>query len=138
MDQFSPRDGGEEKGVENLLFAAKQAVYRGRGEVPQLRWHLTAYGLVLVVDLWSGIATTVLALLALGVRCVVLAAEEDPEARQITETNFPNVVHVERVEEVTAVSLRPVLARRAFSCILHPPKRAFAYFSSHPLGDRRL
>ena len=41
--------------IAGRLYAAKAAVYRGRGLVTQLPWQLPVVGLFLVVDLFSGV-----------------------------------------------------------------------------------
>ena len=68
------RQGGGSE-VASALQAAKQVTWRGQGELPQLPWPQPHQGLVLVVDLWAGISGLLVALLALGVRCIALAAE---------------------------------------------------------------
>ena len=50
--------------LAEALQAAKQVTWRGQGELPQLPWRQPAQGLVLVVDLWSGVGGLLVALLA--------------------------------------------------------------------------
>ena len=50
------------------LYAAKQLAWKGQGELPQLPWAQPYKGLVLVIDMWSGIGGLLVVLLALGVR----------------------------------------------------------------------
>ena len=66
----------------------------------------------MIIDLWSGIAGSVFAFLALGMRVIVLAAEKDSHAVARAQLSFPNIVHVEFVEEVTAKMVEPVLRKR--------------------------
>ena len=81
-------------------------------------WSQPQPGLVLVIDLWSGIGGLLVALLALGVRCIALSAEQCDDLRSSVHAHFPHVVHVKSVEELRGEMLRPVLRRRAFSAIL--------------------
>ncbi len=55
--------------VAELLEGAKPVSWRGRGDLIQLPWTTHLRGLLLVVDLWSGFAGTVFALLSLRVLC---------------------------------------------------------------------
>ncbi len=80
--------------VANRLVGAKHVVWRGRGELPQRPWPVRRRGLWLVLDLWAGFSTTVLALLALGVRCIVLCAECEATPNACSRRSFPNAVHV--------------------------------------------
>ena len=80
-------------------------------------WSQPHQGLVLVIDLWSGIGGLLVALLALGVRCIALSAEQSDTLRSSVHQHFPHVVHVKSVEELRGEMLRPVLSRRAFSAI---------------------
>ena len=68
--------------------------------------------------MWSGISATVMTMISLGARCVVLAAEKDPEAREMAEANMSDIVHIEWVEEITASMLESVCKRRNFSSIM--------------------
>ena len=84
----------------------------------QLPWPTPCDGLVLVVDLWSGIAGLLVALLSLGIRFVAVSAEVDRRLVEATAANLPNVVHAERVEDVDSSVFQQVLARRKFSAIV--------------------
>ena len=64
--------------IGNRLEAAKPVAWKGLGELPQVSWATGEYGLYLVIDLWAGISGTVMALLALGIRVIVLAAGTCP------------------------------------------------------------
>ena len=76
------------------------------------------HGLVLILDLWSGIGGLIFSALALGIRCVVLSAEADPDLRAAKAKIFPNLVEIDQVEQVNADILRRVIGRRDFSAIL--------------------
>jgi hypothetical protein len=104
--------------LASRIETAKSVVWRGRGELLQLPWPGRPSGLWLVIDLWSGFAGAVLALLALGVRCIVVAAESSLKVAHAARVNFPNIVHVESVEAIRAVDFIPVLRRRRFKGIL--------------------
>ena len=58
------------------------------------------------------------AALALGLRCIVLAAECDPALRLAKQRFFPNMVEIERVEDLNVEMLRQVVQKRQFSAIL--------------------
>ena len=64
--------------VDGRLAATKPVAWRGRGELLQLPWPTPCSGLVLVVDLWSGSAGLLVALLSLGIRFIAISAEMDP------------------------------------------------------------
>ena len=81
-------------------------------------WHQPIHGLVLVVDLWSGIGGLLVALLALGVRCIALAAEQQENLQATVKMHFPHVVHATSVEDLKAEIFLPVLHRRKFSAII--------------------
>ena len=104
--------------LSSSLSSSKPLSWRGLGELPQWRWRPKVYGLVAVLDLWAGFSGALIALLALGIRVVAVAAESSPQAVQVARANFPNLIHIEWVESVTADVLRPLLARRKVSVIL--------------------
>ena len=56
---------------------------------------------MLVVDLWSGLAGGLVALLALGVRFIAISAEMDPHLAKALKMNIPNVIHASWVEDIT-------------------------------------
>ena len=76
--------------IGGRLEAAKPVAWKGLGELPQVSWATEQSGLYLVVDLWSGISGTIMALLALGIRVIALAAEWDEDARDVAAKNMPN------------------------------------------------
>ena len=59
-----------------------------------------------------------LALLQCGFHFFAIAAEMDPVAANLCASNMPNVIHVPRVESITAAPLRPFLRRRQICGIL--------------------
>ena len=67
----------------------------------QLPWPTPCQGLVLVVDIWSGLAGLLVTLLALWVRFIAISAEVDPHLATAVEINIPNVNHTNRVEDIT-------------------------------------
>ena len=100
------------------LEAAKPAAWKGLGELPQVAWATELSGLYLVVDLWAGFSGTIMALLSLGIRAIVLAAEYDDDARYVAAKNMPNIVHIEKVEHIEPEVFRKVLQRRTFAGII--------------------
>ena len=63
------------------LYSAAPVCWRGDSDLPQVPWTCPVHGLVLILDLWSGIGGLIFSALALGIRCVVLSAEVDPDLR---------------------------------------------------------
>ena len=95
--------------IANLLAAAKPVIWRGRGELPQRPWKQLRFGLWLVIDLWGGLSTLPMMLLALGIRIIVFSAEGADLPSKCTARAFPNIVRVSSVEEVCA----PMFAKLA-------------------------
>ena len=79
----------------------------------QLPWSAPS-GLFLVVDMWSGISGLLVYLLALGVICVSIAAENHRDVVDAAAACFPNQVRVEKVEHLRAGWFSQVLQRRRF------------------------
>ena len=104
--------------VSRKLYAARAVAWRGKADLPQFAWRCPCHGLILLVDLWAGIGGLPLALLALGVRCIVLSAESDPELRQAKRSIFPNIVEIEDVAMVTGKMLHKVISRRSFAAFV--------------------
>ena len=77
--------------LSQRMAAAKPLLWKGRGELPQLPWQRPCQGLVLVIDLWSGLGGTLIALLALGIRCIALSAEMDVNLHRALASAFPNL-----------------------------------------------
>ena len=100
------------------LYGAKPIVWRGQSELPQLPWEHGQRGLFLVLDLWSGIGGLLVGLLALGIRCIAVSAEQETMLHAAAGTNFPNLVMVNSVEELRGSDFRAVLGRRHFTAII--------------------
>ena len=118
----SPRAelSGTTGNIAAKLLAAKPVRWAGRGELLQLPWKPEIRGTVLVIDLWSGVSTLLVSLLALGVNCIALCAENaaDGEVQRLAARAFPQAVEIQDVEEVHPEMFRPVLQRRQFSAIV--------------------
>ena len=71
-----------------------------------------------MIDLWSGLGGTLIALLALGIRCIALSAEMDINLHQALASAFPNLVMISKVEDISAEHFAAVIKRRDFSSIL--------------------
>ena len=104
--------------LADRLYGAKPVAWRGRGDLPQVPWSRSTRGTWLVLDLWSGMGGLCLALLQCGFHFFAIAAEMDPIAAELCASNMPNVIHVPRVESITAEALRPFLRRRQVRGIL--------------------
>ena len=114
-----PLSAGEQARVADLLYAAKPVSWRGRGDLPQFPWKATQrLPSLLVIDLWSGIGGLCVALLSLGVHFYALAAENSEECIQSVQSCMPQVVHVKKVENVTASLLVKLAGRRKMDGIL--------------------
>ena len=50
--------------------------------------------------MWSGIGGLLVALLALGIRCIAISAEQDSRILPSFLQHFPHAVHVQTVEEL--------------------------------------
>ena len=103
--------------ISQRLEAAKPAVYRGGGLLPQVSWKVHRTGMVLLVDLWSGFGGSILALLALGMQVIAIAAE-NAEVREVCHRNMPNVVHVADVDHIRGKDLIAVIKRRKFAVVM--------------------
>ena len=103
---------GEASRVSRRIAAAKPVIWRGEGEPLQLPWRPQRRGLIVLVDLRSGIATIVLAFLALGFRCIVVSAECDLMSAACARSSFPDAVQVCNVDELKAVMFRNLLDKR--------------------------
>ena len=105
--------------MSERLAAAKPVVWRGAGELLQVPWQAPgAIGTWLVVDLWSGCGGLLYALLSLGVRCIALAVEHEPNAVACCKAAFPNVVHCSDVAQVKQHMFRGVIERRNIAGII--------------------
>ena len=114
LQAFNTRNFGHEQGGRaNRLAAAKQLQWRGAGNLPQLPWAPPdAAGLYLFIELWSGIGTAAIAMLAMGLRLIAVGAEHDQDARDACRASMPSMMHYKKVENVKAVDFSALLARR--------------------------
>ena len=101
--------------VSNKLYAARPLSWKGGSDLPQLPWAAQCSGLVLVIDLWAGLGGLLISLLALGIRCIVLSAEQDADLRNMKTRLFPNLVEISSVESIHAEMLQKVMKRRSFA-----------------------
>ena len=104
-------DASEEKA--QLLFGAKPVVWKGLSDLPQVSWASSLKGTWLVLDLWSGASGLCMVLLQLGVHFYAVAAEQDATAAGVARANMPNIIHVARVEDLSANLVVPFLRRRS-------------------------
>ena len=100
-ERYMPADSTPEEFAARLE-AVKPARWRGRGELISLPWSPPVRGPVLFIDLWSGYSGAAIALLSLGVKCYVLAAECNPDVVKMAEASIDQIVHVPTVECVSA------------------------------------
>ena len=100
------------------LEATRPVVWKGDSELPHLNFPSPQSGLVLVVDLWSGLGSLTLALVSLGVQCIVLSVEQDKDLRIAQAKVLADAVHLSNVEDVEADMLQKVLTKRNFSAIV--------------------
>ena len=104
--------------IAAALSAAKPIQWRGQGELLQLPFRLPHRGLWLVIDMWSGMSGLLFALLSLGLRFVAIAAESDLEARSVSSSCFPNLIHVNDVQQLTSSMFHDLCIRRELQGIL--------------------
>ena len=107
-----------QQSLADRLYAARPLAWRGAADLPQFPYPLPVQGLVMVLDLWSGVGGLLVALLALGIRCVVISAELDADLRQAKQAAFANLVAVSDVAELSPEMLAKVMRRRSFAAVL--------------------
>ena len=95
-----------------------------------------------MVEFWAGLGGLAFSALALGLRCIILSAEADPELRQAKAKYFPNVVNIDFVEQLDPAMLTKVIQRREIAAILvggGSPCQGNSYLNSRRKGlqDRR-
>jgi len=100
------------------LEAAKPARWRGRGELISLPWKTPDVGPVLLIDLWSGFSGASIAMLSLGVKVYVLAAESNPDVVKMAEASIDQIVHVPAVELINAQMVEGIMKRRSIQAIV--------------------
>ena len=114
---YRPADETTEE-VSARLAASKPAQWRGRGELISLPWTSPVPGPILLIDLWSGYSGAAIALLTMGVKIYVLAAESNPDVVKMADAAIDQMVHVGAVESVNAQMVHSIMQRRAIQAIL--------------------
>ena len=114
---YRPADETTEE-VSARLAASKPAQWRGRGELISLPWTSPVPGPILLIDLWSGYSGAAIALLTMGVKIYVLAAESNPDVVKMADAAIDQMVHVGAVESVNAQMVHGIMQRRAIQAIL--------------------
>ena len=109
--------GSTDRNISTRIAAAKPAVYKAGGTLPQVHWNLPRKGTMLVIDLWSGFAGTALALLAMGAQIVLVTAEADRDLDQLVAHTIPNAVRLPDVKNIKGEDLIDAIRRRNFSVI---------------------
>ena len=104
--------------VARRLTAAKEASWRGRGELISLPWKAPIAGPVLLIDLWSGFSGASIAMLSLGVTVYVLAAESNPDVVKMADANIDQIVHVPAVELIDAQMVAGIMKKRSIQAII--------------------
>ncbi|OLP77008.1 hypothetical protein AK812_SmicGene42982 [Symbiodinium microadriaticum] len=125
----------ERTGVRRVMLGSDQN--RGRGELVQYPWSCT--GTWILVDLWSGIGSTILACLALGLRIFAVSVEQDPVAAERAAHSFPNVVSMQYVEEFKGCMLREILRKRSVEGVIvggENPFQGSSRLSRHRSGPQ--
>ena len=115
--RYRPADTTPDE-ISVRLAAAKPAHWRGRGELISLPWTSPLPGPILLIDLWSGYSGAAIALLTLGVKFYVLAADSNPDVVQMADAAIDQMVHVCKVELINAKMVQGIMERRAIHCIL--------------------
>ena len=116
-ERYRPADSTTEE-IAAQLTAAKPARWRGRGELISLPWTPPLPGPVLLIDLWSGYSGAAIALLSLGVKFYVLAAESNPDVVKMADAAIDQMVHVSAVESVNAAMVHGLITRRNIQAII--------------------
>lgn len=103
--------------VSARVAAAKPAVYKAGGTLPQVAWNLPRKGSMLIIDLWSGFAGAALAFLAMGAQIVLVTAENDRELDLLVAHTIPNAVRIPSVADVKGEDMIAAIKRRSFTAI---------------------
>ena len=113
----------ENQPVADMLSAAKAIAYCGTGIPVQMPWRSSMAGTLLIIDLFGGMGGTLMAMVALGVRCIAVHVERDKRAIAAVEAAFPRSVLWEHVETFEAAWLDDVIATREIAAVLVSGKR---------------
>ena len=106
-------------GASARIAAAKPLQWRGEGNLPQLPWQPPdANGHYLFIELWSGIGTAAMAMLAMGMHITAVAAEHDKDAVDAAHNVLPGMLHYRKVEGVRACHFAAALKRRNYRAIM--------------------
>ena len=121
MNATSPRTPEWTSTVEEIaarLEAAGAVHWRGRGELITLPWKPPMTGPILLIDLWSGFSGASIAMLSLGVKIYVLAAESNPDVAKMAEASLDQIVHVPAVELIDARMIEGIMKKRSIQAIV--------------------
>ena len=75
-------------------------------------------GPILLIDLWSGFSGASIAMLSLGVKIYVLAAESNPDVAKMAEASLDQIVHVPAVELIDARMIEGIMKKRSIQAIV--------------------
>ena len=75
-------------------------------------------GPVLLIDLWSGFSGASIAMLSLGVKVYVLAAEINPDVAKMAEASLDQIVHVPAVELINARMIEGIMKKRSIQAVV--------------------
>ena len=123
--------------VADFLSTAAPTTWRGTSDLPRFPWQCPCRGLVLIVDMWSGIGGLIFAAVALGMRCVVLSAELDPDLQKAKMRLFPNLTEVQFVESIQVEMVSKLVQRRSVAAVLMgggPPCQGNSALNSNRKG----
>ena len=87
-------------------------------ELPQLPRRAPCPGLVLIIDMWSGLGGLLVAALALGLRCIAISAETDQALCDAKRRLFPNLVDIPSTELLGVGIFDKIFARRKIQAVL--------------------
>ena len=75
-------------------------------------------GPVLLIDLWSGFSGASIAMLSLGIKIYVLAAETNPDVAKMAEASLDQIVHVPAGELTNARMTEDIMKKRSIQAIV--------------------
>ena len=103
--------------ISQRIASMRPTSYCAGGLLPQLPFDVPRDGPVLVIDLWSGYGGTVLAMLSMGIQCVVVTAESDEAVNAQACATLKGCVHLGSVDNVLGSDLVDAVRRRRFKSI---------------------